>query len=241
MLAQRYPTAYDGIAAGAPALHWPNLASSVFYPQQFMNQLGEYPHGCELDTITAAAVTQCDGLDGVIDGVLGNIDACLELFDPFKLVGAPVTNCSDTSAPLHISTAAAKVVNATWAGMEAVNGKKLWHGINIGSDLTGNHPLSFNLRGTPTTECHNGTCTGAPSDLGTLWLQLFIAKDRNFNLSALSHKEFDRMVHIGQQQYNSLVATFDPDLSDFRDAGGKMVTFHGLVRCEHQSFVFEEH
>lgn len=240
MLAQRYPTAYDGISAGAPALQWPNLAASIFWPQQYMNMLGEYPHGCELDAMTAAAVTKCDGLDGVIDGVVSNVEVCFETFDPFELVGTTIANCSETGAPLEISTAAAKVVNATWTGMVSAKGKKIWHGINIGSDLTGHHPLSYGLKGTPTTQCHNGSCTGMPSDLSAVWLQLLIAKDRNFDFTTLSHKEFDQMVHIGQQQYSSMLATNDPDLSDFRDAGGKMITFHGLVSCKHQELVVNE-
>jgi hypothetical protein len=31
------------------------------------------------------------------------------------------------------------------------------------------------------------------------------------------------------QQYDSIVGTNDPDLSAFRDAGGKIVSYHGMV------------
>lgn len=68
MLAQRYPTSFDGIATGAPAIYWNDIFPSFLWPQQFMNMLGEYPHACELQAITAAAVSACDGLNGVVDG-----------------------------------------------------------------------------------------------------------------------------------------------------------------------------
>ena len=37
------------------------------------------------------------------------------------------------------------------------------------------------------------------------------------------------MVHAGKQQYASILGTDDADLSRFRDSGGKMISFHGLV------------
>jgi hypothetical protein len=80
MLAQRYPDAYDGIMAGAPGTYWPELLASGQWPQQVMNTLGSYPYGCELDALTAAAIATCDGLDGVVDGIVGEADACLETF-----------------------------------------------------------------------------------------------------------------------------------------------------------------
>jgi len=58
-----------------------------------MNTLGSYPYGCELDALTAAAIATCDGLDGVIDGIVGEADACLETCDPFDFVGSVVDEC----------------------------------------------------------------------------------------------------------------------------------------------------
>ncbi|KAL7623768.1 hypothetical protein AAE478_005321 [Parahypoxylon ruwenzoriense] len=45
----------------------------------------------------------------------------------------------------------------------------------------------------------------------------------------MTHQEFDHMVHSSIQHYTSIISTNDPDLSEFRDRGGKILTFHGLV------------
>ncbi|POS71427.1 tannase and feruloyl esterase [Diaporthe helianthi] len=195
MLAQRYPTAFDGIAAGAPAIFWNEIFTSSPWPQQFMNMLGEYPHPCELEAITAAAVSACDGLDGVVDGILTNINDCLAGFQPFDLVGG-ATNCSE--APIFTSAAAA-VVNATWQGMRNAQGVQTWFGLN----------------------------PGVPFAIAAEWFTLFVARDTDFDLTNLSHVEFDALAHHGRQRYDSIIGTGDADLSAFRDAGGKLVTFHG--------------
>ncbi|KZL83753.1 tannase and feruloyl esterase [Colletotrichum incanum] len=216
MLAQRYPTAYDGIAAGAPGIHWTDFFPSMLWPQQFMNMLGEYPHACELQTITAAAVSACDGLDGVVDGIISEVDDCLASFDPFELVGRAI-NCSQA---LKVSSAAAAVVNATWQGMRDSQGSQTWPGLNPGTDLTA---------GVAITDCTTASCKGVPLAIASQWLSLFVARDANLNLSNLSHGEFDWLAHQGRQRYKSIIGTDDPDLSAFRDVGGKLVTFHGLI------------
>ncbi|GJC87405.1 putative feruloyl esterase ARB_07085 [Colletotrichum liriopes] len=216
MLAQRYPTAYDGIAAGAPGIYWTDFFPSMLWPQQFMNMLGEYPHACELQAITAAAVSACDGLDGVVDGIISVVDDCLASFDPFELVGQAI-NCSQAS---KVSSAAAAVINATWQGMRDSQGAQTWPGLNPGTDLT---------VGVAITDCTTGACKGVPLAIASQWLSLFVARDANLDLSYLSHGEFDWLAHQGRQRYNSIIGTDDPDLSAFRNAGGKLVTFHGLI------------
>lgn len=192
------------------------------WPQQVMSMNG-YPHGCELDAIVAASVTECDPLDGVTDGIISDIEACLDRFDPFSLVGSSM-ECDEAGAEgeVEISKAAATVVRNTWDGIRSADGTFSWFGYTPGTVLTGNES------GIAETDCSSGTCVGAPNGLGTQWLQFFVAKDPEFDLSNLTHKEFDTLVHQGSI-YNSLLSTSDPDLSRFRDAGGKMVTYHGLV------------
>jgi Tannase and feruloyl esterase len=155
-----------------------------------MNLAGEYPHGCELDVITAAAVASCDSLDGVTDGVISDIKACD--FDPFSVVGQ-VFNCSGTN--MQISQIAAIVANATWSGPVTSDGKFLAFGQNRGADLSG----SLTGQALAATTCMNGTCLGAPISLGTEWPEYFIEKGAGFNLSSLSHDDYDKLFHAGYQ------------------------------------------
>ncbi|KAH7174049.1 Tannase/feruloyl esterase [Fusarium flagelliforme] len=229
MLAQRYPTAYDGIIAGAPAIHWTELFSYVQWPQQVMNELASYPPACEFDAITSAAFKACDGLDGVVDGVISKVDECLETFDPFTVVGEAIKCPQLNGTQVQISKSAAAAVNATWQGMPIFSGRQTYHGIAPGAQLTGTSSTSFGQPGLLSTDCTSGRCVADSSLLGVQWLQLFLAKNPELDLATLSRSLFQDLVHAGQQQYSSIVDTTDADLTRFRDAGGKMISFHGLA------------
>lgn len=232
MLAQRFPTAYDGIAAGAPAIHWTEFFPSMQWPQQVMNELDKYPFGCEMDAITAAAVEACDRLDGVVDGVISHVDDCLGTFDPFSIVGKSVQCAQINKTAMRVSHSAAVIVSATWRGMSTTDGKRIWHGLNPGSDLTGNSPASYGQPGVAATaNCSTSGCRGAPNILGLQWLQLFIARAPAKDISNLTRADFIDFVNAGRQQFTSIIGTTDADLSRFRDAGGKLISFHGLVSC----------
>jgi hypothetical protein len=220
MLAQRYPKAFDGIAASAPAINWGQLAVADYWPQLIMNLLKQYPHSCELDTLTAAAISACDGYDGIIDGIISDPDSCH--FDPYGLVGTTI-NCSDTGLELQISEAAAMMANAAWTGAQSSKGSFLWHGLNYDAALTGDISIS-------NTECYkNGTCIGVPFIISSDWIKLFVQKDPTFQLYSMTHQDFDNIFHASVQQFTSIIGTNDPDLSEFHIAGSKMLTYHGLV------------
>ncbi|KAI1469644.1 tannase and feruloyl esterase [Daldinia caldariorum] len=226
MLAQRYPNAYNGISAGAPGIYWTNTMLNSFWPEHVMRTMKEYPNGCELDAITAAAVSKCDGLDGVVDGIVQNVDECREHFNPFDLVDTTI-DCGNTTA--KITTAAAQVANATWTGITSSTGENLWPGLTISADLTCHLPRSAGQVCLATTDCTNGTCTvDHPTPFGWRWLSLFVAKDPNFNSSNITNDELVALLKASRSQYSS-IDTSDPDLSEFKKAGGKIVSYHGLA------------
>ena len=85
MEAQRYPQDYDGIAAAAPAINWTNLMMQSMWGSVLMNAASNPIPACKLAAATAAAVSACDGLDGVKDGVIEDPNRCT--YDPKVLIG----------------------------------------------------------------------------------------------------------------------------------------------------------
>ncbi|KAH8666481.1 Tannase/feruloyl esterase [Xylariales sp. PMI_506] len=228
-LAQQYPNAYDGIVAGTPVINLQYVAWNVFWAQEWMSVIQAYPYGCEIDSILAAAVTACDNLDGVTDGIIYEPEKCLTVFNPFQVVGNTIENCSQTHDARQISEAAASVVNATWNGIVSAEGKSLWYGLFPGADITSDYTDPSYESGTAATNCTSGICTGSPNPLTTSWIRDFITRDPDFDYSNITHEEFDQMIHYSLQQFSTSFATNDPDLSEFHRAGGKMISFHGLA------------
>lgn len=74
------------------------------------------------------------------------------------------------------------------------------------------------------------TCVGASNLLGPAWFGKFVAKQTNFDIGNITHKQFDDLVHEGSQQFDSFWATNDPDLSASRATGGKILGYHGMVK-----------
>ncbi|CAG5186738.1 uncharacterized protein ALTATR162_LOCUS11689 [Alternaria atra] len=139
MFAQRYPDVFDGIAVSAPAINWAPFFVGQTFPQQVLYELGEFPHTCEYDTLTAAVIKAYDGNDGLLDGLISHPDSCS--FDPYELVGTPV-NCNVPGAPAVISKAAAAAMDAAWHGTRAADGSLLWSSSGYEANTTNGVLLS---------------------------------------------------------------------------------------------------
>lgn len=216
MLAQRYPTAYDGILANAPAINWPKFIVAEYWPQFVMNQLKSHPPSCVTDAITAAAVKSCDGDDGVKDGVISEPDRCQ--FDPLTTVNQEI-NCSGQT--VAITRNDALVVQKIWDGMRSVNGSSLWYGLEKGA------PLSSGLAITTCSSPSN--CTGTPFPISSDWISQFILENPSVDLTQISHEQYQRIFEYSCKKYDPIIGTNNPNLSAFKQAGGKLVTWHGLA------------
>jgi stage V sporulation protein SpoVS len=95
---QRYPELFDGVIIGAPAMRTGDSNLAIEYTQVLFNQLAPKGADGKLDfskvltsairqTILDGILGQCDGLDGLKDGMIENVAQCH--FDPKKLVCAP--------------------------------------------------------------------------------------------------------------------------------------------------------
>ncbi|MFI7386631.1 tannase/feruloyl esterase family alpha/beta hydrolase [Streptomyces sp. NPDC049813] len=214
MEAQAYPDDYDGILADAPAINWDEYEVATLWPQVVLNNEKTYPTDCELDAFTDAAIKACDKLDGVRDGLVNDASRCD--YDPRRLIGTKVV-CDGKE--LTITAADATVVRKIWDGPRTTSGQKLWTGVPVGADLKG-------LAHSGSTE-PGGPVVGQPFPVPALWAQLFLKKDPSFDLTKITYSDFSRLFRQSQAEYDKVIGTDDPDLSDFRRSGGKLITWQG--------------
>lgn len=209
MEAQRYPNDYDGIVATAPAINWPRWLMADQWPQIVMQQEGNFPTPCEFAAFNDAAVAACDLLDKVADGVIGDPTQCR--YDPRELIGKKIV-CEGQE--LTISRADAEVVAKIW------DGPGLWYGLPRGT--------SFDWIAATVT-APDGTITGAPFGIADNWIKYFVQKDPAFDTSTITYRDFPRLFARSRAEFDRIIGTDDPDLSGFRAAGGKMLTWHGYA------------
>ncbi|RYC89424.1 putative feruloyl esterase [Fusarium oxysporum f. sp. narcissi] len=217
MMAQRYPTQYNGVLATASAFNWDKFVTSEYWPQVVMHKLDYYPPICELNAITKAAIEACDQLDGVKDGVISNPDLCK--FDPKSVVGKSV-ECTNPSGTIKISKKGAEVAHLSWRGPETEDGKFLWYGLDRGADLSG-------LANTTCASLND--CTSSPFAIAQDWLTTFLLQDQSASLEDLSHAEYSKLFRQSVNRFASVMGTSDPDLTDFKKAGGKLISWHGTA------------
>ncbi|KAM0547815.1 hypothetical protein ACHAPJ_010161 [Fusarium lateritium] len=224
ILAQRYPDVYDGIHACAPAINWNQFFMGTFWPQLMMQELNYYPYPCEMNVMLDEAIKACDGLDGIVDGIIADEDACQ--FDPMEVVGRSFY-CSDTAKNMTISDEAARIAKATWSGPTTSEGKFIWYGPNIGAQLGGTSVGLTNDIGSAMTSCSNNTCHGAPMGLGEVWIKYWMEANPNWTYANMTRNAFDGYFHQAVQRYESVIGSNDPDLTSFYKRGGKILGYHG--------------
>ena len=84
--AYRHPEDFDGVIAGAPGIDWNNLlgASAVLSSHVAFKTPSFIPADVWNMTVTPEILKQCDGLDGRVDGIIGDPDDCH--WDPTALL-----------------------------------------------------------------------------------------------------------------------------------------------------------
>jgi hypothetical protein len=207
MEAQRYPADYNGIVAGSPAINWTKFIPSEIWPELVMKQSGDFLPSCIENAFTESAVQACASTDGVIT----NPATCN--WNPYKLVGF-VTPCG------VITRQDAAVMEKIWQGPVTPQGKELWYGLERGASLAG-------LAATTTSA--SGVTTGDPFPIAVSWLGTWLQKNPSWNWQTLTYTQFDQLFSQSVAEFSNVIATDNPDLSAFKNDGGKIVIWHGLA------------
>ena len=208
MEAQRYPDDYDGILSGCPAINWHRFVPASLWPQVVMLTESNFVARAKLDAATAAAVAACDGDDGVTDGVIDDPLGCA--FDPAALVGTRVGDGTFTEAD-------AGVIRRTWEGPRRLDGSFMWYGLERGADLF------------PYAATEGSPLRGRPFGIALDYWTYYLAQDARWDWTTLNRAGFEQLWTKSVEQYGAVIGTDDPDLTRFRDRGGKVIIHHGMA------------
>ena len=214
MAAQRFPRDFDGIVVGAPVL---NFTDTQIWGAWNAAALREAPISLAKIRVVAQAVyARCDGLDGLEDGILD---------DPRRCDFAPARDlprCEGPTGDQCFSDAEVTALDKIYGGVES-RGEILFPGLPFGSEAS---PPSGRRR----SSGWDGwiISEGRPSrqEVFAETFLRFMAFEPDEPEFDLRDFDFDADPHR-MDFIRSILDATDPDLSRFRDAGGKMIMYFG--------------
>jgi len=204
MTAQRFPDDFDGIIAGAAAYDWTGLQAAAALYQQRIG-VAAVP-AAKLPAIQAAALRACGG-----GTFVRSPDSCR--FDPGVLAckrKAKATNQCLTGGELT-------AVRSVYAGLtNPATGRHL-PGLRPGAEA---QPGSWNdwLLGR-----NNGSsAAGRPAGFADNWFAYVVRADPTFRATNVTRDDF-----VASERFAATVNATDPDLTRYRQRGGKLLMYHG--------------
>ncbi len=200
--AQRYPGDFDGIVAGAPSWNQARLDAARIGINLMVNRTPEHHIPASKYPMVHRAVMQaCDGLDGVVDGIIENPRACKFDYASLQCKGGDDANCL-TAAQVE----SAKTLTSPFR-----------------DSATGRLLLAAHLR--PGSELQWATMA-SPKPLHNS-----VARVRNFHLKdtkwefRLENVADD--IDYAARLDKGLLASDNFNLKPFFDRGGKLLMWHG--------------
>ena len=202
MEAQRFPSDYDGIVAGAPASVFVDAGSTELWSARAARPAagaGSLLGPDELELVNDAAVAQCDTLDGVLDGVLEDPRRCS--FDPARL------QCGIAAGARCLTPVQVNAVRQIHAGpTDAETGLRL-PGFALGSEP--------------------GWTFATSAEPSPLTLEFFRRAVFDDPFWAWQSFDFPEDHLYAEEETGWMLNAASTDLSRFRDHGGKLVLYHG--------------
>ena len=128
MEASRYPTDYDGVIAGDPAMDYRTQINRVAMQKAQLASPAAYIPATVLPMIDKAVMAQCDALDGVKDGLIQNPARCDFKPETLQCRSGATTDCLSEAQVATLRTYLAPVRDA--------GGRLVYPGATV-SDLSG--------------------------------------------------------------------------------------------------------
>jgi feruloyl esterase len=212
MEAQRYPTDYNGIVAGAPGNNRTHSCAGDVYRSYLINRSPENTIPREkLPAIQQAAINACDADDGLVDGVIGDPLRCH--FDPATMLcqGADNVDC--------LTAGEVDTLQKEYAGLsDPTTGAQFWPGLEPGGETF------WTLK--------NGFLSGEVLGSALAYFQYILFADTpnwDWKTFDFTNPQDFAILTEGDTLYGATFNATSPDLSAFRAHGGKLIIYHGWI------------
>jgi hypothetical protein len=204
VLAWKYGHDFDGFLIGAPHTnHVQNSTGGAF--RQWANKeiAGGTVTDAKLDAAISRIVAECDGHDGVADGIVNEPRTC-RASAALNICGRPGAPTDDTC----LTPAEARAIDVALDGPRNDLGHRVW--FSAGRATSGSMALP-------------ATGTGGNGVFG--WAN----KDMTFDWRTRSRTDWDDLTQLATRTVARFVNMGSPELERARDNGAKIVMWHGLA------------
>ncbi len=212
MEAQRFPADYDGILAGAPAYNWTTLlTSAAIGMQNLLSDNASYIPAADVPLIHRAILGQCDKLDklpgDVNDGIVDDPRICH--FDPARIT------CKSEHGRHCLSAAQVKSLT-TLLSERSVGDTTIPPIMAAGGELDPN--------GWPSWITGKERGKSAMAAFGSGYFANMVYSDPKWDF-----RTFDPVAGLAaaREKTGEALDATNPDLSAFRNRGGKLILYHG--------------
>jgi feruloyl esterase len=205
--AQRYPSDYDGILAGAPGNNRTHSSSYFLWNYQAMNATpSSQLSPAQWSMVSRGVLTTCAGKDGGAPGDRFLTDPRRCSFDPASLPQCEAGAASDQC----LTQPQVAAVRRLYAGpVNPRTGERIYPGLTPGSEELPLGPSRF-------------------SDSGII-SRLFVMRWGLGNAFSADGFDFDRDMDRVDARLSSALNANDSDLNDFALHGGKLMLYSGLA------------
>jgi len=210
MEAQRFPDDYDGIIAGAPAYNWTRLFTGFVWNAKSLAQPGASIPAAKTPAIASAVLAQCDRIDGLADGLLGDPRKCR--FDP------AVLRCTTGETNSCLTDPQIASLRAIYQGPQKPDGTQIYFGFPPGGEAAPGSP------GWDLWIFGAGPGASIQNAFGSNFVRYVYGAPDDWTPATF---DFGRDFDLLEARTASTFNATDPDLSRFAARGGKLILFHG--------------
>lgn len=209
--AQRWPLDFDGVIAGAPGLNYTESWMGGVTMQRAVESTPEL--GAKLRLIDATTLAKCDGEDGLVDGLVSDPYRCE--FNPEELV------CTGSNSARCLTPAEVETVKIVYRGAVNSTGDSIYPGMPKGHELGWQRWIVSIPSAARSSALPSNLTLGFLAE-GPKYL-IFEHDDPERDWHDIDvDRDLPRLSFMGR-----ILNATDPDLSEFRERGGKAIMYSG--------------